>query len=44
MFIKLKQVWTDLDQGTFNALVRSFVGRCQIILNLDGESATAYLS
>ena len=44
MFTQLKQVWEALDEGTLNALVRSFVRRCQTVLNLDGESATAYLS
>ena len=44
MFTKLQQVWDDIAQESLDRLSDSFIRRCQMVLDLDGESASGYLS
>lgn len=41
MLTKLQQVWDDIAQESLERLSDSFIRRCQMVLDLDGESASS---
>ena len=43
MFAELQRVWKEIEKETINKLVLSFYDRCQIVLHMGGESASAHL-
>ena len=43
MFAELQRVWKEIENETINKLVLSFYDRCQIVLHMGGESASAHL-
>ena len=44
VFHLLCQTWREISQSSIDSLVESFLFRCNLVLRLRGESATAYLS
>lgn len=44
MFTELEQVWTAVHQDSLDRLSESFIARCRMVLDVDGESITGYLS
>ena len=44
MFMQLAGVWHDLADATLDSLASSFVRRCEMVLAVDGESISGYLS
>ena len=41
---KLQAAWRSINKMTIDSLVKSFLFRCQLILRLNGESATPFLA
>ena len=44
MFTELQQVWAAVHQESLDRLSESFLRRCQMVLDVAGESITGYLS
>ena len=40
----VSSVWCSLDENSINLLVKDFIRRCEIVLNLGGKSASQYIS